>query len=401
MQQPPKNSLSFHSGHSFHSKDTIRIPESHTLHVGPAACARRHVIKAHENHDADSVSFLALSEEDVAVGYSQQIIEAISQLNEVLETKPRLYLICVKCIDDLLGNDDQALLGELHEAFPRLRFAINHIDPIALSSTHSPSEKNKSTLYQFIEAGQERDSGITLMSPYAPIPADCEFRRVIDQWGMGPVRRILECVTYQDYQDLGKSALLLLNSPMAKHAADDLSRRLGTPLIASPLDYSPQSMTLFYRQLAQLFSKPVPPGLERWEAEAHEALASAARAVDARGLSVVVDSSAIMQPFLFAKTLLEYGFPLCCVTTKGITPLEAEAYKWVVDHSPDTLVVRTHSYKAFVGEGYPLPEDPLVIGADFARVLGVSRSVDVWHDEGLFGFQGIVKLAYMIEEAAL
>ena len=61
MNTSAESSLTFHTGHNLHSKDTIRIPESHTLHVGPAACARRHAIKALENNDADNMSYLAIS----------------------------------------------------------------------------------------------------------------------------------------------------------------------------------------------------------------------------------------------------------------------------------------------------------------------------------------------------
>ena len=393
------NSLTFHTGHSLHSKDIIRIPESHTLHVGPAACARRHVIKAIEKNDAQNVSHLAISEDDLATGaYEQQIVDALSDLLAMLPKQPRIILICLKCIDDLVGTDTDSLLEFVSDTFPQIRFAITRIDPIALSKTVSPSEKNKATHYQFIEPGQPQDNGITLAGSYERIPEDCELHEVLASWGIGPVRNILDCLTYQDYQDLGKSKACLCMTPMGKRAAQELHSTTGIPWCNAPLGYNPMVIASFYRSLATLLGKPAPLRLAEWEANAEAKLRTTAERASA--YQFAVDSSASMQSFLLAKTLLEHGFRVTCVTTKGVTDLERPAYDWIVSNHPATQIVRTHSYKALIEGAYGLSDNLIVIGADFARMIGARRAVDIWHDEGFCAFQGVSKLCDMIQEAA-
>lgn len=394
-----KNSLAFHTGHNLHAKNTVRIPESHTLHVGPAACARRHAIKAFENHDAANVSHLAVSEEDLAAGsYEDRIIEAVATLNETLPAKPRLYFICLKCVDDLIGTDGEAMVETLEKAFPEQRFAITRIDPIMLSDTRSPSEQNKATHYRFIEPNQPHDNGVTLIGSYTDIPTDCELRDVLASWNMGPIRRILDCKTYADYQDLGKSRIAIMASPMGMRAAKELSSIADMPCRKAPLGYSPQAAARFYGELAELCGKPRPANLAQWKAAAESALETAA--VAAAEFEFAVDSSASLQSFMLAKTMLEHGFKVSCITTKGVTELEREAYDWIVENAPDVRIVRTHSYQALTKDGYGLNENLIAIGSDFARMIGAKRSVDLWHDEGVFAFQGIFKLCRMIEEAA-
>ena len=397
MNTSAESSLTFPTGHNLHSKDTIRIPESHTLHVGPAACARRHAIKALENNDADNMSYLAISEEDLAKGaYEQEIVKAVAALNDMLPQPPHLYLICMKCIDDLLGTDEDALVSELQMRFPSQKFAVQHIDPIALSVNSSPSEKNKASLYSFIEPNQPKDNGVTLVGAFARIPAECEFHQVMLEWDAGPARNILECRTYDDYQALGRSRASVLTATMGEGAALTL-QRAGIPYCCAELGYSPAGVSAFYRNLADLMGKEPPAHLERWERESSEALKMASKA--AQGRSIVVDSSAALQPFLLTKTLMEYGFTIECVSSKGVSSWEKEAHAWIMAHCPNLPVVRTHSYKALEGDAYHLPADAVVIGADFARTLGLTHAVDMWHDEGFFGFYGIKKLARMIEEA--
>ncbi|MDO5044638.1 MAG: nitrogenase component 1 [Coriobacteriia bacterium] len=394
-----ENRLLFHTGHSHHAKNTVRIPESHTLHVGPASCARRHVIKALENEDAEHISHLSISEENLALGsYEEEIIDAIDDLNLMLPKKPKVYFICLKCIDDLIGTDHESLLDTLKTNHPEQLFAITHIDPIKLSSTVSPFEQNKVTQYQFIEAGQERDEGVTLVGSYADIPESCELRDVLRHWNMGPIRRILDCKSYEEYQALGKSKLAIIMSPMGERAARELNAITGMPCCNAPQDYSPKDCLRFYREIAEYSGKDEPEELLTWEQKSKDMLRQTAE--QTKNFGLVVDSSASLQSFHLAKTLIEYGFKVVCVTTKEVKKRERDSYEWILEHSPETKIVRTHSYKVLADKDYELDGDLIVIGADYANMIGAKRVVDMWHDEGFFGFRGIIKLCQMIAKAA-
>ena len=390
------NTLSYHTANTRHKKDVTRVPGSHSLHVGPSACARRHAIKGFEADDIDNLSFLNLDEADLVSGrYEELIADAVRTLNENLPEKPRIYLIWLKCIDDLLGTDEDALYEELVATFPGQKFAICHIDPIALGGSVMPGMKMQVAYYSFLDSGQPRDGGVNLIGSFVPIDPACEMYSIIDSWDMGPIRRLHDCRTYEEYQAMGRSSLTLVVGFMGELAARSMQDRLGIPYCLAGPVYDPEAVAESYREMAAKAERDLPDLGDELES-AHRALLDAAQTV--AGRPIVIDSSAVMYPFLLARTLVEHGFTVSHIMARRVEDVELEAKRWLEEEHPEITVFRSFNYQSVIG--YDIEVRSIVVGEECARMLGLPHHTDIWHDEGFFGFHGIRKLAGEIAAAA-
>ena len=67
--------LSYFIPHHGRPKVSLRVPESHSLHICPPACGRRSGIRAIRNGSKGETSFLCLTEADVSGGGYEELVE--------------------------------------------------------------------------------------------------------------------------------------------------------------------------------------------------------------------------------------------------------------------------------------------------------------------------------------
>ncbi|MBU5434623.1 nitrogenase component 1 [Pseudoflavonifractor sp. MSJ-37] len=388
--------LSYFIPHHGRPKISLRIPESHSLHVCPAACGRRSGIRAIRNGTKEHVSFLYITEADVSSGgYEDMVGDAVADLLELLSPRPRAFQIYVNCIDDFLGTDEDALVAGLEARFPDTAFAVFHIDPVAMDGPIPPGMRQQERLYSFLRP-REKDGGVNLLGTFVqPDPAS-ELYPFLRACGVTEVRSITDRTTYEDYQQMAASRLDLVLMQMGRFAAQKLEERLGIPWRFLPATYDLDQIRANYQTIADALGAPCPPlTAERQAAE--QAIAGALGC--ARDLPVVVDSSAAMQPFALAAALHRYGFQLRAVYAAHWKETDRADRDWLTAQLPDLPVLCSERYEDITACG--IPRNCLAIGYDSAYLLRARHFVDIQRDEGLFGYHGVVRLMERIAEAAL
>ncbi len=375
----------------------LHIPGSHTLFVGPSACMRRHAIREEEYGNRDDVSFLYISEADVISGkYEQLIADSIDDLINILRPVPYIFFIATFCIDDFLGTDEEALLDNLRARHPDRQFSAEHIDPVSLEDKKNQGMKKKVNMFSFIKEGQEKDRGVNFIGTFVPLPAECEFLSLLESWGAGPVRELFACKTYEEYQDMGKSRLNLALRSLESHSCEYMKSRLGIPYYSFPTSYDARRIARGYADIAGLLGAKC-EDLEKEISECEEDARYTAKLLN--GMPVAVDSGAFMNPFAGALALLGYGFNVKYIF-KPDHPMreEKEAEGTVREKYPDTVISYVKSSKYLYESAED--EDCMAIGSDCARLLKAKHFVNIWHDEGYFGFYGIRRLMGDIRAAA-
>lgn len=392
-------------------KRILRIPESHTLHLCPNACGRRQGIRALRNGEADRVSFLCFSQADVASGdYEAQVAEAVGQLLDTLLPVPRVVSLYLNCIDDFLGTDEDGLLRGLSAAFPQVKFTLSHINPIARDMGASPAAGIQARLYGLLEppAPGARDAGVTLLGAFEPPDAAGELLAVLRALGAGPVRQLLACETFAEYERLAISGLALSLSHLGDGPAALFEQRLHMPTMVWHATYALDEVDARYAALARALAPAVAAaGAPAGGPAAADALLAAARrraeaAVrEARAavgsLPVAVDSAASMMPFTLACDLIGYGFDVVAVFALHTKGNDDAAEARLAREHPGVAIVREGSVEAI--RGFGLPQECLAIGQDAAFMLHAAHAVDVYHDEGLFGYHGIERLMRAMADA--
>ena len=375
--------------------DFLRLPESHNLHVCPSACGRHHSLQALELGRKDSVSFLQITEADIASGYYEKFIgDAVEELITVLKPLPQAFIIFLKCIDDFLGTDEQALLQELRTRFPSLRFTVCHNHPVALDGKTMPGMSIYNQLYGLLDYSGKKDDGINLIGNFAPIDAESEFFSVLNQWGVHQVRQMFACRTFAEYQQMADSRLNLVLAPIGKLAAENMSRRLGIPYFVSPASYDISEVVQNYENIAVLLDQKSPD----FDSEIMQTRRAVQEAREHMGdMPVVVDSSATLRPFALARALHQYGFRVKAIFTTRIRDINREDEAWLTQQYPHIKVLRTERYDAIPGFGFS-PEC-LAIGFDCAYTLRARHFVRISDDESFYGFHGIRKLMGLMRAA--
>ncbi len=247
--------MASHLAYSIPAKDRkktlMRIPESHSLYVSPQSCARRQAIRAHKNGEADRSSFLQLTQADLVSGaYEGQVVGAVRELLRVLPHRPRVIQIFVNCVDDFLGTDNDALVEELREQFPDVRFSLSHINPIAVDLETDPMAKMQSGLYSLLEDPAERDAGVTVVGGFVPLPAASELHRALAAAGAGPARHVTACETFDEYLQLAQSSTVLSAGGMGDAMATAFSARFGMRRVTWHPTYALEEVDARYRELA-------------------------------------------------------------------------------------------------------------------------------------------------------
>ena len=376
----------------------MHIPDSHTLYVGPLSCQRRHDIHARQYGDRSDVSFLFITQADVISGrYEDSMVEAIEQLEELLEPRPRIFFLCTFCIDDFLGTDEDALLKRLQASFPDCQFAFEHVDPVSINERLNMGTKLISTQYSFVQPvpAEDHDRGINLLGMFVPFHPDCELLQLLHEWECEPQRSIVFAKTYEEYQDIGKSCLSLVFRIMNTSAADQMQKHLGIPYLICTPSYDARAVADCYNRIARQVNRPEKDFTDEVASCEKDARKTAALLA---GRPIALDCEFSLMVFAAAKALLRYGFNVRFIFRSNHKfPLDEDAERWIVNQHPEVCITRSTAHEHLFRE---LEADGVVaIGADCARILKARHWVDIWHDEGYFGFHGIHRLMEEIREA--
>lgn len=372
----------------------VYIPESHRLHVAPSACGRRFSILAYRDGNKHNLSHLFISEDDVVSGcYEDLIPDAVEELLNTLETRPRVLMIDVTCIDDLLGTDHEALLAILTLRFPDLKFTVCHINPIAMDGKLPPMVNIQNKTYGLLDRTGKMGAAVNLIGNIAPLVQGCEILEILPALGMS-VKQIHDCQTFDDFLSLADSRLNVVVTPMAQIAAEQMLVTLGIPFLFAPSSYKLAEIVQVYHDIAALL-RVDKPDLSKYLARTREAIEKTRQHLG--NLPIVVDSSSTRMPFALAKALLDYGFNVTMIFDSMILNCDMPDYEWFKKHRPDIMITDAQRFD-LVKTNIQLQEC-LCIGFDSAYTLGAKHMVELSVDEFTYGFHAIDYLLARMNEA--
>lgn len=387
--------LSFYIPNRSKEKVTLRIPDSHSLHICPAACGRRNGIRAIKNGEKEHISFLYITQSDLISGcYEQLVGDAVEELLRVLKPQPRAFHLYVNCVDDFLGTDEQALVAEMEARFPNIRFAVFHIDPVAGDAKIKPGMRMHAQLFTFLQP-LPMDNGINFIGHFSSLHPDCELFSFLKQWGVDPVREIFRCKDYAAYENMARSQLNLVLMQMGEYAAQQLQNRLGTPYLLQLAAYRMNQFDSDYAALAAALNRAL-PDLAPYRTAAEAEIAATRKALGE--MKIMVDSSASMCPFSLTRALLEYGFSVQAVFALHAKDADMTDRMWILQNHPEVVIVQREGYQDILG--YRFDPNCLCIGFDCAFLLKARHLVDMYHDEGYFGYHGLCRLMRDMRSAA-
>jgi hypothetical protein len=401
------------------------LPESHTLFFCPSACGRHGALGAIDQGYKHRVSYCYLSQSDITHGCDEAIRIGVRELISRLPEPPRVLLLYVSCLDDLIGTDLDALRREFETEYPDIRFRVGHMNPISLEGNEPPPVTTQNLMYDLLDTPKQRDKGLSFMGNFVPVAPESELFTFLHGAGVAPTRHISDYRSFSAYQEMAHSAYNLVLMPGAKIAAEHLEKRLGTPWLFLPVTYDLDEIPAQYKKLADFIR-----GVERADAagavgtadqagtasatdvgeitgsadameyfdfapsirSAEEKIAAARDALAGRPVSIA--GGAVLRPFSLAKAMIHYGFNVESVVAEEVLPFDADArelislgVKLIQPQRPDTILFTDRR------------ENAVAIGYDAAYIAGTRNIVNLANDHTLFGYHGLGKLMDMLAEA--
>lgn len=372
-------------------RTALLAPESYLLFACPPACGRHGAIAAIEQGYKHRVGYLCITENEIVLGgYEAEIRRGARAALGRLVPKPRALLLCVSCIDDLLGTDHAVALEEMEAEFG-IPVRLARMNPIQLDGKLPPGQRIQRTLYEFLDASGEKDGGTLILGSFVPPSPDSELSRFVSLFGRGPLRHPIGCADFDEFRSLARCSSALVLRPEGSAAGAYVSENLGMPTISAPIAFSSSLTERRYRALGSFLGTgeslraSLDAFLEEARAQAAEGAAAAARCL--AGHAVAVDSTATASPFDLALALVQAGITVSRVYAERLAAHERESFAALAESSPALLVCNpSHARRHEGRSGRPLAD--IAVGFAAAYATGAPITVPVAFDEGIYGFEG-------------
>ena len=369
------------------------VPESHQLFVAPFACGRHGALGGEVNGIKDRISYLYIDESDIVSGnYEHLIPDAVEELFETLEKRPKVLLIFVTCLDDLLGTDHEQLNKRLSKQFPDVEFRSCHMNPISHDTKFPPGITLQNTLYSLLPEADQKEDAINLIGNNVVVNKECELYKIMSDHGYR-VNHISDFDTFDGYQTMSKSKVNIILSPVARYASSTMKERLEIEPLLAYHTYDMGEIENFYGELSLLLNLPI--DFTQYKEEAKISIKEALEVIGQH--PIAIDYQAVRKPFTLAKALMEYGFNVKLVMTDEVKSIEKEAYEYVTQNYKEIKAINAIHHDMVKQEKEDMVY--LCIGFDCGYATDAKRVVDLKEDESLFGFHGIKELMRMMMKA--
>ena len=226
------------------------IPESVMLLVAPGCCGRNTAL-LNELGYSERFFYLMLDDTDIVTGrYLNKIPKACAEIAQELDKKPSVIVICVTCVDALLGTDMERVCRSCEEAsgipsIPAYMYALTRekrLPPMALV---------RQSVYSLLEPQKRVSNECALLGYFSALDDGCELYALLRGAGIRRIHEIGRCQTYDEYRDISRANFSIVLNAEARYAAQDMQKKLGIPFIELTRLYRIDKIRTQYKLLGQ------------------------------------------------------------------------------------------------------------------------------------------------------
>ncbi len=229
----------------------LAVPGSVMLLVSPGCCGRNVTSLGPTGEYADRFFYLLLDDTDIVTGrHLTKIPEAVEEVCDSCDVPPSAVMICITCVDALLGTDMDRVCRQCAErtgipAVPCYMYALTREKRL------HPMAAVRQAVYSLLKPLPRRGDAVNILGFFAPLNDGSEIYRLLRDAGVRTVREIGRCQTYGDYQAMAQANFNLVLNPEARHAAQEMEKNLGIPSIELMRLYQLDKIQNQYRLLGQ------------------------------------------------------------------------------------------------------------------------------------------------------
>ena len=363
----------------------LAVPDSVMLLVSPGCCGRNTSLFRSAPEYRDKFFFQLLDDTDIVTGrHLTKIPQAAEEMLSVLKKKPSAIMICITCVDALLGTDMERVCRKVTEKTGIPAVAC-YMYALTREKRLPPMAAVRTSVYSLLEKQEKRNSAdMNILGYFTPLFDSSELYTLMKSIGIKNIRELSRCKNIEEYHELSKANFSLVLNPEARAAAQDMEQRLGIPFIELLRLYRIDKIRNQYRLLGQAL------GAELDDTEYFE---NARKTIDSfreqfGNLSFAVGEIQNGDPIEMALMLVEEGFAVKEIFAT-IGELNFRFLKRLAELSPDTKIYSNLSPTMLHYEEYSVD---CYIGADCEYYHPDTPGIDWCDDNQPFGYDGVIKL---------
>lgn len=343
----------------------LAVPGSVMLVVSPGCCGRNtssiSELPGYENR----FFYLEMSETDLITSrHLRRIPTAVRMVCESLPTLPSVVMVCITCVDALLGTDmERVCRAAEREAGVPVRPCYMYA--LTREGSKPPMVNVRQSIYSLLEPAKRDAHACNLLGYFAPVEEGSDLKALLAEAGLRHVREVSTAKDMADFQGMAAANFNLVLDSEAAPAARDLERRLGTPWIELTRLYEIDRIHAQYDALATALGVRFDQG--PWQARARAALRSFRERHPHEVVAVGEGSNA--NPFELALALVRSG----CAVREIFGTVTPEQYVYLHHLADLSSQTRVYSNLAPTMVGY----DPAGAGV----TLTIGRDAGFYHPD--------------------
>lgn len=359
----------------------LAIPGSVMLLVAPGCCGRNTSTLIEKDY-ADRFFYLMMDETDIVTGrHLKKIPKAVEEIYNFLEVKPSVVMICITCVDALLGTDMERVC---RKAMDKVNIPVLPCYMYALTreGRKPPMVHVRQSIYSLLQPRKRRSTTVNLLGYFAPLVEGCELHDLLKSAGIRRVQEISTCKDYDEYLRMSEANFNLILNPEARFAAQDMQKKLGIPAVELTRLYQLDKIQKQY----QLFAGAIGTAFD--DTSYYNAAADAVEVFRSAYPDTVFAVGEAMNgnPFELSLALLRYGFKVSEIYGN----LAAEDFVYIrkiAQLSPETRIY-SNLEPTMLNYEEAAPVD-MTIGGDAQWYHPTAPNLPWNSDRQPFGYKGV------------
>ncbi|SEP85848.1 nitrogenase molybdenum-cofactor synthesis protein NifE [Lachnospiraceae bacterium NE2001] len=382
----------------------LAVPESVMLLVSPGCCGRNTSLFRTAPEYKDKFFFQLLDDTDIVTGrHLTKIPQAAEELLEVLKKKPSAIMICITCVDALLGTDMERVCRKVTEKTGVPAVAC-YMYALTREMRLPPMAAVRTSVYSLLEKQEKRNSAdINIMGYFTPLFDSSEIYLLMRSLGVKNIRELSRCETFDDYSEMSKANFNLVLNPEARAAAQNMQERLGIPFIELLRLYRIDKIHNQYKSLGDALGAKLDDSV--YYQNARKTIDDFRAKYGALTFSVGEITNA--DPIELSLMLVEEGFKVSEIFAT-VGELNFRFLKRLAQLSPDTKVYSnlsptmmdfgTEHSKSLNDETSDKDKIDICIGSDAMYYHPDKPAVEWCDDNQPFGYDAVIKLFERLDE---
>jgi nitrogenase molybdenum-cofactor synthesis protein NifE len=208
----------------------LAIPGSVMLLISPGCCGRNTAALSQKGYE-ERFFYMTMDETDIVTGrHLTKIPNAVKEVCEACDTVPTAVMICITCVDALLGTDMERVCKRASEhagvpVIPCYMYALTREGRLP------PMVAVCQSIYSLLKPAPKKPDAMNIIGYFSPLRDDCELYALLRQAGIHQIREISRCRDFGEYLTMAQANFNLVLSQEARHAVLDMEKKLNIPSI--------------------------------------------------------------------------------------------------------------------------------------------------------------------------